>query len=106
MIYEFRAADGEPHEEFFSMGTAPEIGKRIRRNGKWFRRVPSRPQARCRQSTQFVSQSLPDNWPYADRFGPDPDTGEMTRPAFNSRQEVNDAVARANEHGEEITYDY
>jgi len=59
-----------------------------------------RPDAVKKTITGFKSRCLPKNWPYAQRHAPD---GSCI---FSGRKEIREAVDRANDHGEGVTYDY
>lgn len=52
----------------------------------------------------FQSTCLPKNWPYAKRHVK---SGRHKGACvFHSRKEIREAIAKANEHGEAVVYDY
>lgn len=88
-------------KRLFQVGTEPET---IEYDGLTWR-LASEPGSDTRIAVKetidgFKSRSLPKNWPYAKRHAAD---GACV---FHSRKEVNEAVDRANDHGENVTYDY
>lgn len=98
--YEFEAADGSRILETMRMSDAPKFGARIRRNGKTYVRVPSRPgSVKVAPNVGFSSISLPLNWPYAPRHDAD---GQAV---FHSKREVSEALARAQHGGEKVIYE-
>lgn len=64
----------------------------------------SRPQEFKKSITGFSSRCLPKDWPYAkNHVKSGKHKGECI---FTGRKEIREAVARANDHGEHVTYDY
>ena len=100
-LYEFENVEtGERVEHFFEVKDAPEIGAQVAVGTALVRRLP--PSARIQPifDRHFSSSALPRWWPYHDRH--DKKTGKCL---FNSQREVDEALARANHHGECAIYD-
>lgn len=57
------------------------------------------PNARVVADRHFASSQLPRNYKYASKFDSE------GRPAFSSMRDVREMVARARDHGEDITYE-
>jgi hypothetical protein len=56
-MYVFEAVNGERVEEFFHMEDAPSFGTAIRRGGRKFYRIPTRPNATVREGA-FVNYTM------------------------------------------------
>lgn len=99
MIYEFEDVEtGRVVELSMSMHDAVKIGAVIERDGRKLRRLPSMVAASVAPNLHFTSHQLPKNWKHAKQHNPD---GTCR---FGSHAEVREAMARAKDNGEQVTY--
>lgn len=102
-LYDFRNLDtGETIEEFFSMQDVPPMVLRQKPEGgtETFVRVYTVPEARVKADRHFISHQLPRNYKHHNRFD------AKGNCAFTSQREVDECMARANDSGEGLSYDY
>lgn len=93
--YEFVSLDGKrTHDIFMEYDDAPDIGAIVQDSGESWRRVASNPQLKIKNFKQFVSHTQPvfekledahASGIIADKWVPDPDTGEF-RAAYTSEE--------------------
>lgn len=103
-IYEYEAENGERMDVYAEMADAPRIGDQITdHEGRVWTRVASNPQASVKADRHFVSNSLPGGYKYHRMAGGKFD--RRGRPLFDSQRQVEETVACANQHGEELSYD-
>lgn len=86
MIYDFIDSRGQTHGFHFPMGKAPEIGSRIKRGGRIYRRIPSKLRA-VDNTREFISYSLPRWYKGAKRHTKD------GKPIFTHGSQVKDTMA-------------
>lgn len=103
MIYEFRAADGEVIELDYPMGKAPTEGEPITVEGKVYRRIvslsPARFATHVNADLRFEALNFPPNYEFhVGEFAPD------GTPRFQSTREIRECIARANQHGENLSW--
>lgn len=96
--YEYKAPSGRTYDRYHVAGHAPATAWI---NGEKCERVFSVPQVVTKETIASVtSSSLPKGWKYA------PDHDAEGRPRFKGRREIREAVAKANDEGEGVHYDY
>lgn len=97
MIYLFRDEQtGEIVERWYPMAEAPEIGSTVEGH---LTRLPSRTENMVVPNVHFVSHQLPQHYPYAKKFD------SWGSPCFDSKRELDECMARANDKGEHLAWD-
>jgi hypothetical protein len=99
MIYPFqRLSDGLYVEAFYPMADAPEIGSTVQIDGAECRRLPSVVEQMNEKAVYFTSVQLPTGWKYAKDFD------EHGSPRWSSKKALRESLARANAHGEALSW--
>lgn len=99
MIYEFKDVEtGSVVELNMPMRDAVRIGEVIEHEGRHLIRLPSLVAASVAPDLHFTSHQLPKKWKHARQHNPD---GTCR---FGSHAEVREAIARAKDNGEQVTY--
>lgn len=99
MLYEFEdVATGRVVELAMPMRDAVGIGTVIEHEGRKLRRIPSMVAAAVAPDLHFTSHQLPKRWKHAKQHNPD---GTCR---FGSHAEVREAIARAKDNGEAVSY--
>lgn len=113
--YPFELEDGTYATEFFATAKRPPLGRLVTlEGGVKGRRVIAQPgcsvNAVVKGTRQIAPRSVPLNWPFAPRhIKPSearPSEGlHAGQAVFHSQREIDNAVAAANDAGENILYD-
>lgn len=104
MLYPFQASDGSHVELEYAPDDAPAIGEVVCVEGKTYRRLASMPQIHGAHEgssnwPRFESTQMPRNWiHHRGEFSP------SGKPRFDSRRQIDEAMARAREAGTEMEY--
>lgn len=97
--YDFEDAQGHVYGIDYPMSAAPAIGEVIQHEGQRLTRVPSIPsRPKVAINPNFVSETLPLHWPYAEKHD------SIGRCVFTSRDSINKAVAKAKGTRDEVGY--
>lgn len=96
MIYQFRNEQtGEIEERYYPMADAPEIGSIVEGN---LLRIASRTQPLIPPNVHFVAHQLSQGYKYARKFD------DWGTPVFDSKKELDECLARANDNGENLAW--
>lgn len=109
-VYCYRNEDGDRHEIVASVEHAPAWDIYLDGVHYWrdlrSQRIGTTAASDPSKKTRHIEpMSLPAWWPYAKKHNTDPSSRNFGQPQFETQHEIDEAVAYANDHGENVTYD-
>ena len=98
-LYLYLSQDSmKEHSVYASMAERPPIGHTLEIDGETYIRVVGSQQRIARKDVHFTAMQVPRDWKYAKNFN------DQGQPQFSSKRELHEAMSRANDNGEHVTW--